>query len=504
MADLDPLVNQSPPARTSFPGDVLKLVSGTTLAQALNLLAAPFLTRLFEPEAFGVFALFSAITGIIASVFTLKYELAIMLPERDSDAVNLLAGSLGIATLVSLLMAPIIWLGGPMIARWLNAPSLAAYLWLVPLALFFGGVGAGHPALNAWASRTRHFAQVSTTRVAGTLTAIVGKLAAGFAGFKSEGGLIAGTLVGSIVSPLLLGWQILRQYPPLSLESIHWVDIWKNLKRYRKFAIYNTPSALLNAVSWQVPSFLLSVFFSPTVVGYYAFGNQLLRVPMDLIGASIAQAFFSHATTAYRDGKLAEIVEATFRRLVEYSFFPIFMLAVIGKQLVVVVFGFNWAEDGVYIQILSLWMIFWFISSPLSHLYSVLEKNELSFRLNIIILVTRVVSVWIGGLLGSPRLALIFFSVSGVLIYGYLNITIVFLSGVSWRRIGRILVDNIVLFMPAGVIVLLLRATSAPDWIQVLAATVLVGAYLVYRLKNETYFRQVWAKAGRTFTNPGH
>lgn len=43
--------------KSSFAGDVLKLVSGTTIAQAIGVLATPLLTRLYAPEAFGTLAL---------------------------------------------------------------------------------------------------------------------------------------------------------------------------------------------------------------------------------------------------------------------------------------------------------------------------------------------------------------------------------------------------------------------------------------------------------------
>ena len=60
--------------KASFAGDVLKLVSGTTFAQLLAILAAPVLTRLYAPDAFGILALFSSITGILGVIACLRYE----------------------------------------------------------------------------------------------------------------------------------------------------------------------------------------------------------------------------------------------------------------------------------------------------------------------------------------------------------------------------------------------------------------------------------------------
>ncbi|MGB8982021.1 MAG: oligosaccharide flippase family protein, partial [Anaerolineales bacterium] len=362
---------ESSPSRkpSSFSRDLFKLVSGTTLAQIIALLASPVIARLYDPDAFGIFALMSSIVSIITAVYSLRYELAIVLPKRASDGANLLAGTLGITILTTILTIPVIWLGGPIIASWLNAPGLLPYLWMIPVLLLFGGVGAGHPVLNVWAGRVRYFKEVSIVQVIRSISVVIGSLTAGFLGIHSAAGLLSGTLLGSLIPPVMLGWHIWSHDKNLFLESVRWNDILANLKRYWKFAVYNTPSALLNTLSWQVPSFLLMMFFSPAVVGYYAFSSQLLRGPMNLIGDSIAQVFHAHASTARHEGKLAEFTETIFRRLVEYSFFPILMLIVVGREVVLVIFGASWAEAGVYIQILSLWMIFWFISSPMSRLY---------------------------------------------------------------------------------------------------------------------------------------
>ena len=58
----------TPPRSSSFTTDVLKLVTGTTFAQFIVILASPLLTRLYGPEAFGFLALFTSITSIIGVI----------------------------------------------------------------------------------------------------------------------------------------------------------------------------------------------------------------------------------------------------------------------------------------------------------------------------------------------------------------------------------------------------------------------------------------------------
>ena len=81
-------------------------------------------------------------------------------------------------------------------------------------------------------------------------------------------------------------------------------------------------------------------------MGYYAFGNRLIRLPMSLIGGSIAQVFFQRAAEAKNDGTLPALVERVFQILVALGMFPILMLTIIGADLFTVVFGERWAEAG--------------------------------------------------------------------------------------------------------------------------------------------------------------
>ena len=92
-------------SRSTFATDVLKLVSGSASAQVLTILAAPFVARLFAPAAFGIAAVFVSITGVISAVVGMRYELSIVLPEKDEDAANAMAVSLSFIVLTSALTA---------------------------------------------------------------------------------------------------------------------------------------------------------------------------------------------------------------------------------------------------------------------------------------------------------------------------------------------------------------------------------------------------------------
>jgi O-antigen/teichoic acid export membrane protein len=417
---------------SSFAGNVLKLVTGSVFAQGLGVLVAPIVARLFAPEAFGVAALFVSITGIIGAVVCLRYELAIMLPKTDEEAANLLGVSLCFVLIITGISALIIFLVDDVVVRLLNSPELKKYLWLVPIAVFFNGIFL---ALNYWNSRTKHFGRLSIAQVVVSVTTQATKLSAGFAGYLSGGVLIATGILGSIVSTFVLGGQIWRDDRHLFKVNIRYKKMIEGLKRHKRFPIYNTWSALLNTASQQLPVIILAFYFSPKVVGFYALGRTILGMPMNLVGGAIAQVFFQKASEAHnRTGNLSKVTEEVFKRLVSLGIFPILLLTLIGEDLFIVAFGARWSEAGVYVQILSLLIFFQFISSPISSLFSVLEKQHYGLFFNGVLFGTRAVSLIVGGMTGDVRFTLFLFASTGVVCYGFLCFWLISKAGLPVMR----------------------------------------------------------------------
>ena len=98
--------------KSEFSRNVLTLMTGTTIAQAIPITISPILTRIYTPEDFGVFALFVAIVGFIAVIASGRYEQAIMLPKYDKYAINIFTLSLILICLTSIFTAACIRLFG--------------------------------------------------------------------------------------------------------------------------------------------------------------------------------------------------------------------------------------------------------------------------------------------------------------------------------------------------------------------------------------------------------
>ena len=414
--------------KSSFAGDALKLTIGAILAQAFAVLFSPVLSRLYAPESFGTAAIFTSILGVISAVVCLRYESAIMLPSEDTDAAGLLVGIMFfIGAFTVLTVLGVLFLGEP-VCRWLKAPKLESFLWLLPIAVLVNG---GCLALRYWNTRLKRFSLLSGVRVATSLTQGTGKLAMGLLSHAGPGSLIGANVIGNVVSGAGLGWQAWRKDRFL-LWQTSWRQIVSLLKRYRKFPLVSSWSGLMNAFSVQLPILLLSMFFTQTVVGYYSFGVRIILLPMTLVGTAIGQVFFQRASQALNEGRLDVTVQSTYSRLVSLGLFPLLVLGLIGPEAFVVVFGARWAEAGVYVQIISVWQFFVFVVSPLSTLFSVLERQGAGLIFNIVLLASRVLSLIIGGwFFGNARLALALYAGSGLAAWIWAGWWLLRLSGVS-------------------------------------------------------------------------
>lgn len=480
----EPYVTKASLRKTTFAGDVTKLVSGTAMAQAFGIIASPVLTRIYGPEAFGVFAIFTSIITVFGVIACLRYELSIMLPETDEEAANLLGVSMLSCVLISLLTVLAIYWGKVVLLRWLNAPGLGPYLWFVPIGVFLMGT---FQALNYWNSRTKHYARLSFARVSQAFTMTATQVGLGVGGFAAGGSLIAGSIAGHFASSTVLGGQIWKDDKRLFCRAIKPSAMRDGLKRHKKFPLFGTWAALMNSVSWQLPAFMLSAFFSPGIAGYYALGFRIIKMPMNLLGSSISQVFFQRAAEAKNEGKLAALVEVSLRKLVLVSFGPVLLLSITGRPIFVFVFGANWEVAGLYAQTMGPWVFVWFLSSPLSTIFSVLGRQDVSLRINAGILIARTLALLVGGLSQSPLLAISLFSLSGVIMYGLLSYIVVVASGVKRMVVFRVIFSEFVWYLPTLFVFALLQYLKIDETLSAAFTCVSTIANFLVRYKAQRY-----------------
>jgi O-antigen/teichoic acid export membrane protein len=358
-------------SKSEFSKNVITLMTGTTVAQAIPIAITPILTRMYTPEDFGVLALFVAITSIFGAIANGRYELAIMLPDEDDDAINIAAlGLLIVSVLSIILFLPAVFLN-EYITDALDNQFIGFWLYFVPIVVWLLGL---YNILNYLNNRKKSYKDMAKATVYKSIVQAVVQL--GMGSIKAAAsGLITGQIVSTLVANTRLAFNAKRQY---QLSSVRYVEIKRMAKRYIDFPKYTLWASLANTLSQNSNNILISSFYGLSTLGFYSFTERILGVPSTIIGKSIGQVYFQEASREFQNtGTVFKSFISTSKKLaiIGIPFFILIYLFV--EDIFYYVFGSEWVVAGTYAKIMVPFFLIRFIVSPLTLTNQIKRKNKL-------------------------------------------------------------------------------------------------------------------------------
>lgn len=397
--------------KNNFVKNFLTLLTGSIIGQLIIFLAIPFLTRMFSEEAFGVFTLFTSTIILLKTLATLNFELAIILPKRDKDAINILIFNVILILLFSLLLFLIVFIFKNNLASLLSIEQLSNFIYLIPLSVFFLG---NISALEYWNNRNNTFKNITTGVISKSATMSIFQLFTGISSFKSIG-LIPGLIAGQFFNFIIL--------IKLSLKSILGLKKHVTLKRmlyliskYRDIPLFNTLLTFTNTLSNELPVILISKYFGFGSAGLYGLAVKVSKTPPGMVGQSISLVFFNEASKLYNgNGDLHKLLMAMQKKLFLTAiliFIPIFIISF----FLDFIFGNNWNDAGLYVRILLPWLFTMFLNSPISSLIEILNKQKAFLVYGFLLVISRYLALYLGyALFNDIKISLMLFSGVGVI-----------------------------------------------------------------------------------------
>ncbi len=414
--------------RGDFGRGVVTLVAGTGMAQAVVILTAPILTRIYPPDAYGTFAVALSVIAILTSISCLRLEFAIPLPETDAAAAEVLALALLANLAMSAIAALILILLGGEILVWLGASALGPFAILIPLGQLASG--ANQAMLN-WAVRTKSFSTIARNRLLSAVVTVGPQAALGLAGLGAPG-LLIGDVIGRSTGALGLARAAWRTHAT-EFRRVTRSGVRAAARRYRRFSILSTPSALLNTVGLQTPVLFFVAFYGVQAGGEYALASRVGSIPLALIAGSIAQVFFAEAARIGPDkpGEVRALFGRTTRLLARLGILPTIALIVLAPLLAGIIFGATWAETGLFIAILAPSYFIEFVTTATGGTLYVYERQDLQLLREILRLVLVGGSVPLAAALGLTSIGAV------ALLSAAACVNYVLYGLISWRAIVR-------------------------------------------------------------------
>jgi O-antigen/teichoic acid export membrane protein len=401
------------PAKKQFVRDVATVATGTAVAQILVIAFAPFITRLYGPEAFGLFGMFMALVVVLAPVSALSYPIAIVLPGRDEEAKALIKLSVYISLGVALLVTLVLLAGGDWLLNLLGAGTLAPFKFLIPFNILFA---AWMQISQQWVIRKRKFKISAKAAIGQAVLENGAKTGIGIF-HPLSGVLIVASSIGYIIHITMLYFGLKKSERPtykqdpageiISLRSI--------AGKYRDFPVYRTPQVFINAISQSLPVLILATLFGPVAAGFYTLGNKVLKMPSALIGNSVQTVFYPTIAEAANKGQNIRkpIISATLYMAV-VGIWPFAVVSVFGPWIFGVIFGAEWIQAGEYARWISLWAFFAFLNRPSVAAIPVIGLQRFFLGYEIVSVFLRIVALIAGFyLFRDDVIAILLFSVTG-------------------------------------------------------------------------------------------
>ena len=411
--------------QSQFVRSVSVLAGATAIGQAVMLLALPFLTRLYTPEEFGLQGIIIALLGILGSVASFRYQVAIPLPKTDIMAVNLMAVAF-IAVMFTTMMTVIaIVFLGEHFAMAIETPEVLNYLWFLPAGMLVIGI---YNVLLFWSTRKKAFKRIARTRIEQAIGGAGTQLGMGVAGFGA-GGLLTGQLISQGAGFLGLGRRVIKKdghlFKKISVKRMVIAAI-----AYQRYPKFSTFEALFNSAASQLPLLIIVGFVGSVELGLLMLAMRIMQAPMSLVGAAVSQVYYTHAVEAHRQDELAGLTAKVMGGLAKTGVGPLLFAGAVAPDLFGLIFGEAWQRAGVLLAWMTPWFALQFLSSPVSMALHVTSQQRLALGLQIFGLVLRVTTVAVAGVLMLDGVSELY-AVSGAVFYLIYLIVVSIVVGIS-------------------------------------------------------------------------
>lgn len=345
---------------SAFARNVITLMTGTSIAQAIPIAISPILTRLYTPEDFGVVAVYMSCVAVLSIVSTGRYEMAITLPTDDCDAANIAVLSLKLCMAICSALLVIVIFAGVQIASILGISQLAPWLYFLPVSIM------ATSAINVfqfWCNRKSQYRRMSTNRVQSAALSSIANISFGIGG--ASGGMIFGGLLGQVFAAGWIGRTVLRENED-SFKNVASLGQKKIARLYSAHPKHVAPSHLIGTIAMQIPIFLISSVYSTVALGFFSLAYRLVSLPTVLIASAIGDVYRQKIAVAYNEnGEFKAIFVKTLKTTTTLALLPFGILYFVVPDLFAIIFGEPWRVAGEYAQILIVSSFFQFIFTPI-------------------------------------------------------------------------------------------------------------------------------------------
>ena len=373
---------------SGFLKGVLSVGSGNVLAQVIQVVTLPIVSRIFTDQMNGEYALVASVATIIVSFATLGLTSAVMTADSEEESDKVFQVAFLFEIIVSTLLVGIFFLVSPAIRIFTLSVNYELGLLLMLCYMLFANFSL---LLYTAVNRQKNNKVLMLNPIIGAAMTLIVTIPMGLLGCGSVSLLIAAT-----AAEILKSVQMLRCVNPFK-SLIALGDIALISKKYKPFIVFQAPAHFLTALSTQIASPLFSGMFGAAVLGNYSMCMRLLEYPTRFVASPINTVYFRTADEYMKRG--ADLSGFTFKLIalvLAGTALPVAVLILWGEPIFLFVLGSGWEQAGQFASLLAFPIALKFCCTCISYCRIALARQKWNLVFCIINLLVTIASVGFG------------------------------------------------------------------------------------------------------------
>lgn len=366
---------------------ILHMGLGTVLAQMINIVVQPILTRVFPAETLGIYTYLISLATMIIPVASLKLDMLIVSEPNEKEAQYITDACIIINILISLIYAIVIIFGYQVSDNNIfNKYGIIIYV--VPVLVFTNGLRF------LFISYLNRYKEYKTISIIAIIREAIRAVVQVGAGFLSLG--VFSLSMGYAVSPLFgLNIQMrnylkeLKERPRINLKKFKEIVLVKGKRQI----LFLVPAQFINSFSASLVTISITALFSAKILGYYSAGVRILDIPIVFITSNVSKVCYQKISENVANKKpVLRTLMSVIIVLSAVSIMGFGTLYVIAPRLSEIVFGQGYRVAGEYIRCLCVMYAVRLVATSFAGVYTVFKKQNFELFLNILLIVSAGVS----------------------------------------------------------------------------------------------------------------
>lgn len=300
-------------------------------ATVLQFIVSVLLARILSPSEIGVYSMTIVFVNLahvfrdfgVTSYLQREHDLT---PEKIRSATGVVFSTSWIIAIA--LFAASGWLG-----RWFQEPGIVPVMRVLALGFVFIPFGAITSALLA---RNFEATKQAYVNAAGTISFCVSCLVLAKLGFGSMS-LAWANLINILACALA--------YIPLRPKNVPWMPSFSHWKGVAHFGMGSLLSSCVGALNNAIPDILLGKLASARQVGLFSRANSTVTIFTYVAGSTVSYGAVSYLAQAHHRGdSLAPVLSRATVLLTGVGWTALALTAVLGKDIVLALYGPTWIE----------------------------------------------------------------------------------------------------------------------------------------------------------------